>query len=365
MADHRERAGAPVHISTIAETGGLEVTLRLKPLAEQTIVVTGGSSGIGLTIAKRAAEAGARVVLVARDEDDLQEAKSQIEQSGGAADHVAADVGVREQVRKVVETVVARHGGFDTWVNDAGVGAYAKVEEISDEDHERLFQTNYWGVVYGSTEALKHLKGRGGALINIGSIASDMPTPLLSTYSASKHAVKGFTNSLRLELMHEDAPVSLTLIKPSGMDTPFSEHALNYMDEASKVPPPVYNPDVVAQAVLRAAQVPTREVTVGGAGAVQTSFFHVLPKIAGKVIELMFYATARDPNKQRSNAGGFHEPGEGGRQFGDQGTFRRDTSVYTPASTHPIATLGIAAAIGLATFAMVRSRRSAGVLSRR
>lgn len=341
------------------------MTLALKPLAQQTIVVTGGSSGIGLTIAKRAAEGGARVVLVARDENDLQTAKSQIERAGGTADYVVADVGVRQQVRNVVETVVARHGGFDTWVNDAGVGAYARIEEISDEDHERLFQTNYWGVVYGSTEALKHLKGRGGALINIGSIASDMPTPLLSTYSASKHAVKGFTNSLRLELMHENAPVSLTLIKPSGIDTPFGENALNYMDEAAKVPPPVYNPEVVAQAVLRAAQVPMREVTVGGAGASQTTFFHLLPKIADKVIELMFYATARDPNKQRGNRGGFHESGAGGRQFGDQGSFRRETSVYTTASMHPFATLGIAAAVGLATFAAVGRRRSARALSRR
>ena len=333
------------------------MALRLKQLVEQTIVVTGASSGIGLTIAKRAAEAGAHVILVARDEEDLRNAASEIERGGGRADYVAADVGVREQVRNVVETVVSRHGGFDTWVNDAGVGAYAKLEDMSDEDHERLFQTNYWGVVYGSTEALKHLKPKGGALINIGSIASDMPTPLLSAYAASKHAVKGFTDSLRLELMHEDAPVSVTLIKPSGIDTPFGRHALNYMDEASKVPPPVYHPDVVARAVLRAAEVPTREVTVGGAGVMQTTFFQMLPKIAELVIEKVFYATASDPNQPRRGGGGFHEPGDGGQQVGDQGKFRRDTSFYTPARMHPFATLGLAAAAGLVVVAAAQGTR--------
>src|SRR5690606_10484004 len=110
-----------------------------------------------------------------------------------------------------------------TWVNDAGVSIYARLEDTPDEDHQRMFQTNYWGVVFGSLEALKHLKRNGGALINIGSVTSDVPTPLLSAYTASKHAVKGFTDSLRLELLHEDAPVSVTLIKPSGIHTPFSE----------------------------------------------------------------------------------------------------------------------------------------------
>lgn len=198
---------------------------------------------------------------------------------------------------------IGRHGGFDTWVNNAGVGAYAPLEEISDEDHERLFQTNYWGVVYGSTEALKHLKRRGGALINIGSIASDMPTPLLSAYAASKHAVKEFTNSLRLELQHGNAPVSVTLVKPSGIDTPFGRHAMNYMDDASMVPPPTYHPDEVAKMVLRAAEVPTREITVGGAGVMQTTFFRLLPSIVDKVIEKMFYATARDPNRAPRETG--------------------------------------------------------------
>lgn len=237
--------------------------IKLKPLSEQTIVITGASSGIGLCTARMAADSGARVVLISRNEDALKRVVSLIEGEGGQADYIVADVGDRDAIRDAVNTVVERHGGFDTWVNNAGVGIYATLEETTDKDHHRIFQTNYWGVVYGSLEALRHLKQRGGALINVGSISSEMPAPILSAYTASKFAVKGFTDSLRLELMHEDAPVSVTLIKPSGIHTPFGEHAHNYMMARSQVPPPVYHPKLVANAILHSAEHPTRDVLVG------------------------------------------------------------------------------------------------------
>lgn len=329
---------------------------RLKPLAKQTIVITGASSGIGLTTARRAARRGANVILVSRNEEALQEICDKIRVDGGNADFVAADVGSREQVRDVVDTVIERHGGFDTWVNCAGVGIYARLEETSDEDHHRIFQTNYWGVVYGSLEALRHLKKRGGAIINIGSINSDMSAPILSAYTASKHAVKGFTDSLRLELMHEKAPVSLTLIKPSGIHTPFGDHAKNYMDVASKVPPPVYHPDIVAKAVLHAAQSPTRDITVGGSGLAMTTFAALAPSLADRFYSWSFYKTARDENRKKRGNSALHEPGDGGRELGDQKTHIRRMSVATSARTHPLMTIGVVmAAAGLV--AMTRSNR--------
>ena len=115
-----------------------------------------------------------------------------------------------------------------------------------------------------ATEALPHLKARGGALIVTGSIASDMPSPVLSAYTASKHAVKGYVDSLRLELMHEKAPVSVSLIQPSGINTPFVDKALNQMNARAMIPPPIYSPDLVAEAILHAAQTPTRDMIVGG-----------------------------------------------------------------------------------------------------
>jgi short-subunit dehydrogenase len=214
--------------------------IKLKPLREQTIVITGASSGIGLCTARDAARRGANVVLVARNGEALDRICTDIRAQGGRADYVVADVGKREDMRRVADTVIERHGGFDTWVNNAGIGVYATLEQTSDEDHHRLFQTNYWGVVYGSTEALRHLRKRGGALINIGSISSEMPAPILSAYTATKFAVKGFTDSLRLELMHDGAPVSVTLTGTGSVET--GENAVRLRvselsaDEASGLP---------------------------------------------------------------------------------------------------------------------------------
>lgn len=317
--------------------------MKLKPIREQTIVITGGSSGIGLTTAKMAAARGAQVVIVSRDEDGLKEVVAEIRADGGRCDHIVGDVRKRADMKAVVAQVIERFGGYDTWVNNAGVGAYARIEEISDEDHENLVQTNYWGVVYGSTEALPWLREHGGALINVGSISSDMPAPVLSTYTATKFAVKGFTDSLRLELLHDKAPVSVTLIQPSGIHTPFGEHALNYMDAASQVPPPVYAPELVADAICSAAERPIRSVRIGGAGWGMTWMARLLPATADKVFAKAFFKTARDDDRPpREQKGGFHRAGSSGNLYGDQASGMRRTSIYTSFQTRPLKTLALA-----------------------
>jgi short-subunit dehydrogenase len=323
--------------------------MKLKRLEEQTLVITGGSSGIGLATVKMAAGRGANVVIVARDEPGMRRICDEIRAEGGKADYVVADVGVRNDMRRAVETVIERHGGFDTWVNNAGVGAYARLEELSDEDHERMFRTNYWGVVYGSTEALKHLRERGGALINTGSISSEMPAPILSAYTASKFAVKGFTDSLRLELMHDKAPVSVTLIQPSGIHTPFGDHARNYMDAASKVPPPVYAPEVVADTICHAAEHPTRNIIIGGAGRIMTSASRLFPRLTDKLYSKLFFITAKDEDRPpRRHRGGFDEAGSSGELYGDQQDYMVKGSLYTAWRERPVRTLATAAAVGAA-----------------
>lgn len=254
---------------------------------------------------------------------------------------MAGDVGDPAQVEAIARAAIARFGGFDTWINDAGVGLYGDLETIPLEDHERLFRTNYFGVVNGSLEAVKHLKGRksGGAIINLGSVLSDVAVPLMGAYSASKHAVKGFTDALRMELARERAPISVTLIKPSSISTPFAEHARNYMDKAPRVPRPVYAPEVVADAILHAAQHPTRHVTVGSGGRQMALLGGGAPQLADRLLTLAIpkLATRKggkspgDNLYQAGKDGHAHTDVHGGRRF----------SVYTKAQQHPGLSLGV------------------------
>lgn len=329
----------------------------LKPLHEQTVVITGGSSGIGLATAKMAAARGAHVILIARNEEGLERAASDIRAEGGRCDYFIADVGSRDQVRAAVQAIVQQHGGFDTWVSNAGVGVYAKLEDLDDADHRRLFDTNYWGVVHCTTEALPHLKQRGGALITTGSISSQMPAPVLSSYTASKYAVKGYIDSLRLELMHENAKVSVTLIQPSGINSPFGEHSLNLMDGRSKVPKPVYSPEIVARVICRAAEHPTRDMIVGGSGRAMTLLARFAPNVADRVFSAAFFKTALDHDQPlRPVQGGFHHGGGRGEVYGDQNKGMRRSSMYTALRSHPLAS-----GAGLLTLAA----GAAGVLLKR
>jgi len=257
---------------------------KLRPIEQQVIVITGASSGIGLATTKMAAERGAKVVMAARSAETLRKIAEEISRAGGEALAVACDVADPAQVENIAQAAIERFGRIDTWVNDAGVSIYGKIEEVSAEDARRLFETNFWGVYYGSLTALPHLKANGGALINVGSEVSESVIPLQGIYSASKHAVKGFTDALRVEVEKLDqAPVSITLIQPTATDTPFPQHAKNYLDKEPKLPTPLDAPEDVAEAILDAAVKPTRSKKVGAMSKINTITAKLAPKLGDKV----------------------------------------------------------------------------------
>ena len=250
--------------------------VRLKPLHQQVILITGASSGIGLVTARMAAEAGAKVILVSRNEGALSQISSEINGAGGDSIFAVADVADVGALTTAAEAAVNKYGRIDTWVNDAGASIFGKIEDVNVEDDRRLFETNFWGVVNGSRLAAQYLK-EGGALINLGSIVSDRAVPLQGMYSASKHAVLGFTDAFRMEIEEAKLPISVTLIKPAAIDTPFAQHAKSYLGVEPTLPPPVYAPELVAHQILHAATHPVRELYVGGGGKLLATLGNLFP----------------------------------------------------------------------------------------
>lgn len=332
----------------------------LKPVAEQIIVITGASSGIGLATARRAAREGARLVLTSRNEKVLAELVDEIAAAGGRSVYVVADVGERADVQRIADAAITHFGGFDTWVNDAGLSIYGRLEDVSDADHHRLFQTNFWGVVYGSIIAVKHLKVRGGALINLGSVVSDQAVPIQGMYSASKHAIKGFTDALRMELAAAGDPVAVTLIKPASINTPFPQHARNYMNVEPKLPAPVYAPEAVAHAILHAAAHAKREIDVGGAVPLSRLGGRLSPRLLDRLGTRIISAQRREEELPRDPQGTLYEAGVDGRVEGDQPGYVLRTSAYTRATLHPVMTGVALAAVGLTALAWLRRDRNGG-----
>jgi short-subunit dehydrogenase len=290
---------------------------RHKALSDQVIVITGASSGIGLATAEAAAAQGARLVLAARSTDTLQEIALRLSGSNGCeAIAVTTDVGDRADLDRLAAQALTRFGRIDTWVNDAGVSIYGRLEEVDESDSRRLFDVNFWGVVNASLAALPHLRRQGGALVNIGSEVSDAVVPLQGMYGASKHAVKGFTDALRVEIEDlEKAPVTITLIQPTAVDTPYPEHARNYMDREPKLPAPRIDPEDVAKAILRAATHGGRDIKVGAMAKLNTLAAKVAPTLSDRISALQADRQQRD-EPPRDPLGTLFRPGHSGRVRG-------------------------------------------------
>jgi short-subunit dehydrogenase len=331
--------------------------IRLKKLRDQVIVITGASSGIGLATARMAADRGARLVVTARSGSSLEQLVQEIRSRGGQAVAVTADVGVEEDVRRIADTARAEFGGIDTWVNNAGASVYGEALQIPIADMRRLFETNFWGVVYGSRIACEELRSRGGALINVGSEVSDQPVPLQVPYSASKHAVKGWTDGLRMELEQHGTPISVTLIKPGPIDTPYTEHAENYLEDEPKHAPPVYTPEAVAETILHAATTPVRELFVGGQAKMISTMHRIAPALTDRVVGKMLFS-ATHSGKPRSSGEALHQPGGELRERGNYPGMVR-ASMYTKASIHPVLTSAVAVGAGMLVAALLRNGRRA------
>ncbi len=272
------------------------------PLNQQVVVITGASSGIGREAALRFARAGATVVLVARNQQALQRVEREITAEGGTALVVPADVADANQMQRVAQVTVQRFGRIDTWVNNAAVGVYGRFEDITPEEFKRVLDVNIMGQVHGARAALPHLRATGGTLIGIGAALSEVPMPLLSAYVTSEHGLKGLYDSLRLEQQHERTGVQVSFLMPDSVNTPFFDHAVTHLGVKPAPYPPVYEPEVVANAILHAAQQPVRNMMLTASAVAFSALDGILPSYAGRMFERIGYARQTSSEPKAPNA---------------------------------------------------------------
>jgi len=262
--------------------------MALKAIEDQVVAVVGASSGIGREAALQFASRGAKVVVSARSASGLQSLVEEIQQAGGEATAVIADVADFEQVKAIADKTVETYGRLDTWVHSSATGVFATFDNVTPEEFQRVINVTLMGQVHGAMAALPHLKQTGrGALIHISSMEGRRALPYQSAYSCAKHGVEGFLESLRVELQHEGHDISVTSIKPAVINTPFYNNGLTKLGVKPTGIPPYYEPSIVVDAILYAAKHPVRDLIVGDVGKV----LDVLQRVSPGLVDALLLAT--------------------------------------------------------------------------
>jgi short-subunit dehydrogenase len=228
------------------------------------VVITGASAGVGRAAAHRFARAGARIGLIARDADALNDVKSELETLGGAGFIVPADVSNSDEVFAATDAIVRQLGPIDVWINDAMVTVFSPVWDMTPAEFRRVTEVTYLGVVHGTMAALHHMRQRNrGTIIQVGSALAFRGIPLQAAYCGAKHAIRGFTNSLRAELIHDKSPIRVTTVELPAVNTPQFDWARTHMAYQPRPVAPVVQPEVIADAIFRAASHRAREYWIG------------------------------------------------------------------------------------------------------
>ncbi|MBD2176795.1 SDR family oxidoreductase [Pseudanabaena sp. FACHB-1998] len=287
--------------------------MKLKPIDQQVVAIVGASSGIGRETALHFAKRGAKLVVSARSESGLTSLVDEISRLSGEVISIPCDVAIFEQVQNVATKTVEYYGRLDTWVHAAGTAIIAPFEKVTPEEFRRVMDVNLMGQVYGAMVALPHLKREGqGALIHISSLEARRSLPLQSAYSASKHAIAGFLDSLRVELQHEGVPISVTNVMPSVINTPFYNKARTKLGVKPTGVPPYYQPSLVAKAILYVAEHPTRDIIVGDVGRVLDLVQKLSPHLSDAILNLVAVKGQRTKTlKSESDPNNLFEPIEG------------------------------------------------------
>ncbi len=320
------------------------------------VVITGASSGIGRSTAALFGKRGWRVGLIARSADNLEATRKDVVRAGGTASVAIADVADSAALEAAAAQIESELGPIDVWINNAGVGIFAKFMDIPEDEFRRLTDVNYLGTVNGTRVALRRMLPRNrGTVVQILSAISYRGVPLQAPYSGSKYALRGFTEAIRAELANDNSAVHVTMVHPPAVNTPFYNHAMSHMPKPVRPPPPVYQPELVADAIYLAATTRRREVKVAGA----TLGFAVANKLTPGLLD--FFAGKFGVTSQQSDEGGavaVRDPnlnGPGQRPSSTHGPFDGEslsTSVQMWANKNRGA-VGLAVGLGLIGLAML------------
>jgi NAD(P)-dependent dehydrogenase (short-subunit alcohol dehydrogenase family) len=249
------------------------------------VVVTGASAGVGRATAVAFARQGASVGLLARGPDGLEGARRDVEAAGGRALAIAADVADAARVDEAAAAVEDAFGPIDVWVNNAMATVFAPVAAISPEEFRRATEVTYLGVVWGTMAALRRMRPRDrGVIVQVGTSLAYRGIPLQAPYCGAKHAVQGFTESLRCELLHDGSNVRLTMVQLPALNTPQFDLGRNHMPRRPQPVPPIYQPELAAEAIVRAAREPRREPYVGGSTVVAIVGAAVAPALGDRYL---------------------------------------------------------------------------------
>jgi NADP-dependent 3-hydroxy acid dehydrogenase YdfG len=239
-------------------------TVSQRFLKDKVVVVTGASSGVGRAISRAAAAEGARVALIARGIDGLASTAREVEALGGESFTFPLDLADASAVENAAERIVKRWGRIDVWVNNAMVSVFSPAREMRASEYRRVMDVNYLGTVHGTLAALEHMRRAGrGLIVQIGSALVYRSIPLQSAYCASKAAIRGFTDSLRSELVHEKSPVRVMILELPAVNTPQFETVRNRLGKHARPVGVIYQPEVIAKAFVYAVAHPSREVWIG------------------------------------------------------------------------------------------------------
>jgi NAD(P)-dependent dehydrogenase (short-subunit alcohol dehydrogenase family) len=303
-------------------------------------------------------------VVSARSAEALEGLVQEIRAAGGEATAIPAEASDPAQVQALADRAVATYGRIDTWVQLAGVGLWALLEDTRPEEWRQVIDVNLNGTAYGVMAALPYLKREGGALILVSSVEANVGMPYQAAYSASKHGIRGLVKSLRLEIRHEKLPISLTELMPSGINTPLFDKTRTKIGTKPMPPPPLYEPHVAAEAILFAAEHPVAELTAGGTGLAFSILRRVSRGAADALLSRVGFVTQHtwEPKGEEAPDNlNQHLPGYD-RVRGSLGPVTRGTSAATWLATHPPARRVLAGALlgSAAVFALRALSRGAG-----